>query len=168
MEKYKIKLGLIDIRGSDSLIQKINLPLVDIDNLVKEFDLHIKHELLPNPINSPIQKYHHLIFNNEESSLYLKVPHTANLINFIKTKYNFKDVTYRSLLPTRSYSWHKDKGKVCIHVPLITNIGCRFVYEDVSFFMPADGSIYQVYNFDYHTFVNAGTSPRVHIMFENL
>lgn len=150
------------------LIEKLQDINVDTNILIKEFDKNIKKLLEPKPKDFPIQLLYHLILDNKISSISNNLPYTLEIIEKVRSFFNFKDVTYRSLQPTRTYDWHSDKGKTCIHIPMITNKGCRFVYDKISFFMPADGSVYKVNNIAPHTFINAGSITRVHLMFENL
>ena len=37
-------------------------------------------------------------------------------------------------------SWHRDR-EPRLHVPIITNPGCKMVIEDIAKHMPADGSV---------------------------
>jgi hypothetical protein len=151
-----------------NFITKIDSIDLNLNLLVKEFNEFIKPKLISLPDTNPIQKLHHLILSDKESELFEKLSYTKTVIDLVRNIFNFKDVTYRSLQPNRAYSWHQDPGGMCIHIPLLTNPGCRFVYEDINFYMAANGSAYNVYNKDFHTFVNAGPVPRVHLMFENL
>lgn len=98
----------------------------------------------------------------EDSSM---MPETHRIIQELAKTLDFTDVTYRSILPGTTYFWHRDEGEVCYHIPLTTNPGCWFLYENRSFQMPADGSVYIVNNGRWHTFVNAGYTERTHITF---
>ena len=51
-----------------------------------------------------------------------------------------------------------------IHIPIITNPGCRMVIEDESYHMPADGSAYITDNTKYHNFFNGGETDRLHLV----
>jgi hypothetical protein len=96
------------------------------------------------------------------------VPYTAKIINELRSKYDFDTVKYLQLLPYCCYSWHTDTGEVCLNIPLISNVGCRFVYEDRVFYMPADGTVYVVSNGKPHTFANSGSEIRLHLVLENM
>jgi len=65
--------------------------------------------------------------------------------------------------PRSCLSWHRDPEKR-LHIPIITNPGCRMVIEDESFHMPADGSIYITDNTKYHNFFNGGEMDRIHLV----
>ena len=51
-----------------------------------------------------------------------------------------------------------------LHIPIITNPGCKMVIEDVAKHMPADGSITITNNTKYHNFFNGGEQDRVHLV----
>lgn len=131
-----------------------------LENLLTDVNTHNNKTL--------VQKKFHLVKNNIESSHLSKLPYTKTIVSDILSQYDFNSVTYRMIMPNTCYNWHVDPGKLCLHIPLVTNIGCRFVYDTRAFNMPADGSVYIVNNERPHTFVNAGNEPRVHLTFENL
>lgn len=62
---------------------------------------------------------------------------------------------------TRGYAPHK------IHVPLVTNQDCYFFIEDHKFHLKP-GVAYEVNNGKQHGVVNAGTTDRIHLIFEYL
>jgi hypothetical protein len=65
--------------------------------------------------------------------------------------------------PRSTLSWHKDP-EPRLHIPIITNPGCRFVIEDRSFHIPADGSVWVVNAEKYHNFFNGGEEDRIHLV----
>jgi len=65
--------------------------------------------------------------------------------------------------PRSCLSWHRDP-EPRIHVPIITNEGCKMVIEDESFHMPANGSAYITDNTKYHNFFNGSEIDRVHLV----
>lgn len=141
----------------------------DITRLIAEYNLiEDKMEDVTNHGNAVIvQRKFHFIKNGvyEDAS---SMPYTAEVIDSVMQLQEFNSVTYRIVLPNTCYNWHVDTGKFCVHIPLITNPGCRFVYDTRAFSMPADGSAYVVHNGIPHSFINAGTEPRLHLTFENL
>ena len=78
---------------------------------------------------------------------------------------NFKLGRVRILLkePRSTLSWHRDP-EPRLHVPIITNKGCRMVIEDVSKHMPADGTVTITNNTKYHNFFNGGEQNRIHLV----
>ena len=142
---------------------------VDLDKLLEEYHM-VKHLLSDRKRpNSPvlIQRALNLVSGHRPTDTLDSLPHTLNVVKHLMATYSFNTVSYRCIMPDTCYSWHTDFSEVCLHIPLITNEGCRFVYEDKSFYMPADGSVYVVNNEKPHSFMNGGTEPRVHITFEN-
>ena len=80
-------------------------------------------------------------------------------------KKNFKLGRVRILLkePRSTLSWHRDP-EPRLHIPIITNKGCRMVIEDVSKHMPADGKVTITNNTKYHNFFNGGEQNRIHLV----
>ena len=65
--------------------------------------------------------------------------------------------------PRSTLSWHKDP-EPRLHIPIITNPGCRFVIEDRAFHIPADGNVWVVNAKKYHNFFNGGEEDRIHLV----
>ena len=65
--------------------------------------------------------------------------------------------------PRSTLSWHRDP-EPRLHIPIITNKGCRMVIEDVSKHMPADGTVTITNNTKYHNFFNGGEQDRIHLV----
>jgi hypothetical protein len=78
---------------------------------------------------------------------------------------NFNLGRVRLLLkqPRSCLSWHRDP-EPRLHVPIVTNLGCRMVIGDECRHMPADGSVWITNNVAYHNFFNGGEQNRVHIV----
>lgn len=119
-------------------------------------------------VETVIQKRYAVLADNEEQPELANMPKTRELIAILKERFNFTDATFRMLMPGTAFLWHIDPGRFCFNMPLITNEGCRFVYDKKAIFMPADGSIFAVNNGIPHTFVNAGREPRLHLTFEQI
>ena len=65
--------------------------------------------------------------------------------------------------PYACYSIHKDDTPR-IHVPIITNPECYFVFKQgLLSHLPA-GSVYWVDTTKFHTFMNCSDTPRLHIV----
>lgn len=144
----------------------------NVNKLVYEFKTHLeKHVEDVNDGRNKVlvQRKFHLYKHNTYQYIQLDtIPYTAEVINQISNIFTFDSVNYRYIMPNTAYNWHTDTGGNCLHIPLITNEGCWFVYQNKSIYMPADGSLYTVNNGKQHTFVNAGTEPRLHLTFEIL
>ena len=142
---------------------------VDLSKLLEEYNM-VKHLLSDH--NRPdsrvlIQRALNLATGHRPTDTLDSLPYTVGVVKHLMARYSFSTVTHRCIMPNTCYSWHTDFSKVCLHIPLITNEGCRFVYQDKAFHMPADGSVYVVNNEKPHSFMNGGTEPRVHITLEN-
>jgi len=60
-------------------------------------------------------------------------------------------------------SWHRDP-EPRIHLPIITNPGSLFIVNHHCTHLPADGSVYFTDTRGYHTALNGGPGPRVHLV----
>jgi hypothetical protein len=80
-------------------------------------------------------------------------------------KNNFKIGRVRILLkePRSTLSWHRDP-EPRLHIPIITNQGCRMVIENIAKHLPADGSLTITNNLKYHNFFNGGEQNRIHLV----
>ena len=80
-------------------------------------------------------------------------------------KKNFKIGRVRILLkePRSTLSWHRDP-EPRLHIPIITNLGCRMVIENIAKHLPADGSLTITNNLKYHNFFNGGEQNRIHLV----
>jgi len=78
---------------------------------------------------------------------------------------NFKLGRVRILLkePRSTLSWHRDP-EPRLHIPIITNPGCRMVIENIAKHMPADGTVTITNNAKYHNFFNGGEQERIHLV----
>jgi hypothetical protein len=142
----------------------------DINTLVSEFN-SVNHMLEEkNKQDAPVLVHKTLTLYKlgKENNILKSIPYTRKVAYDLINVYNFNVVTYRCILPYTCYSWHKDGGDACLHIPIVTNEGSRFVYEHKSFHMPADGSTYVVNNSKNHSFMNGGSEPRIHLTFERL
>ena len=151
-------------------IDRLPIPKFDLPQLLREYQS--VSDILTDVVNHGnavlVQKKFHLVQTSIESEELKKLPYTSEVIKTIMNIHKFDSANYRIVMPNTCYNWHVDTGKVCVHVPIITNPGCKFIYEHKSFSMPADGSAYVVNNGIPHTFMNAGPEPRLHLTFENL
>ena len=104
----------------------------------------------------------------DESKYTQLIPEFEN--TYFKDVYNilrerFKLGRVRLLLkePRSTLSWHKDP-EPRLHVPIITNLGCSMVIENVAKHLPADGHVTITNNTKYHNFFNGGEQSRVHLV----
>tara|TARA_X000000368_G_C23044472_1_gene718500 strand:+ start:533 stop:1126 length:594 start_codon:yes stop_codon:yes gene_type:complete len=92
-----------------------------------------------------------------ENTYFKEVYHTL--------KKRFKLGRVRLLLkePRSTLSWHKDP-EPRLHIPILTNLGCSMVIENVAKHLPADGHVTITNNTKYHNFFNGGEQARVHLV----
>jgi hypothetical protein len=84
---------------------------------------------------------------------------------YVTLKKKFKLGRVRLLLkePRSTLSWHKDP-EPRLHIPIITNLGCSMVIENVAKHLPADGHVTITNNTKYHNFFNGGEQARIHLV----
>ena len=106
--------------------------------------------------------------NIDESKYTQLVPEFKN--TYFKEVYEtlekrFKLGRVRLLLkePRSTLSWHKDP-EPRLHIPIITNLGCSMVIENVAKHLPADGYVTITNNTKYHNFFNGGEQARIHLV----
>ena len=82
-----------------------------------------------------------------------------------KLSKKFKLGRVRILLkePRSTLSWHRDP-EPRLHIPIITNLGCQMVIDNVAKHLPADGSAWITNNTKYHNFFNGGEQSRIHLV----
>ena len=104
----------------------------------------------------------------DESKYTQLVPEFEN--TYVKEVYStlskkFKLGRVRLLLkePRSTLSWHKDP-EPRLHIPIITNLGCSMVIENVAKHLPADGHVTITNNTKYHNFFNGGEQSRIHLV----
>ena len=83
--------------------------------------------------------------------------------NLLKKKFKLGRVRILLKEPRSTLSWHRDP-EPRLHVPIITNPGCKMVIEDIAKHMPADGSVTITNNTKYHNFFNGGEQDRIHLV----
>ena len=83
--------------------------------------------------------------------------------SLLKKKFKLGRVRILLKQPRSSLSWHRDP-EPRLHIPIITNPGCKMVIEDVAKHMPADGSVTITNNTKYHNFFNGGEQDRIHLV----
>ena len=83
--------------------------------------------------------------------------------NLLKQKFKLGRVRILLKEPRSTLSWHRDP-EPRLHIPIITNPGCKMVIEDVAKHMPADGSVTITNNTKYHNFFNGGEQDRIHLV----
>ena len=92
-----------------------------------------------------------------------KDTYVEEVYNLISSKYKIGRVRFLMKPPRSCLSWHRDP-EMRLHIPIITNEGCRMIIEDTSFHMPSNGNGYITDNTKYHNFFNGSEFDRVHLV----
>ena len=86
-----------------------------------------------------------------------------NVYKTLKKKFKLGRVRLLLKEPRSTLSWHKDP-EPRLHIPIITNLGCSMVIENVAKHLPADGHVTITNNTKYHNFFNGGEQSRIHLV----
>ena len=89
--------------------------------------------------------------------------YVEEVYNLINKRFKIGRVRFLMKPPRTCLSWHRDP-EMRLHIPIITNQGCKMVIEDEAFHMPANGSAYLTDNTKYHNFFNGSEIERVHLV----
>ena len=92
-----------------------------------------------------------------------KDTYVEEVYNLITSKFKLGRVRFLMKPPRSCLSWHRDP-EMRLHIPIITNEGCRMVIQDTSFHMPSNGNGYITDNTKYHNFFNGSEFDRVHLV----
>ncbi len=85
------------------------------------------------------------------------------LFEEVISQYTLKRTRLVWLSPMSCYSMHKDTTPR-IHIPMITNLECYFVFKQgIIQHMPV-GSVYWTNTVNLHTFMNCSTESRLHLI----
>lgn len=87
----------------------------------------------------------------------------AEVVEALRTVATVGRVRINLKQPFNANSWHRDP-EPRIHVPIHTNPGCLFVVNHHCTHLPADGHAYFTDTRGYHTALNGGDTPRVHLV----
>ena len=87
----------------------------------------------------------------------------AEVYEALKKKFKIGRVRILFKTPRSTLSWHRDP-EPRLHIPIITNVGCSMVIENVAMHLPADGNVTITNNTKYHNFFNGGEQDRIHLV----
>ena len=87
----------------------------------------------------------------------------SEVYNALKNKFKLGRVRLLLKEPRSTLSWHKDP-EPRLHIPIITNLGCSMVIENIAKHLPADGHVTITNNTKYHNFFNGGEQSRIHLV----
>ena len=86
-----------------------------------------------------------------------------DVFNALKERFTLGRMRVLSKAIYSCNSWHRDP-EPRVHIPLVTNPGSLFIVNHHCTHLPADGSVYFTDTRGYHTALNGGPDPRVHIV----
>ena len=86
-----------------------------------------------------------------------------DVFNALKARFTLGRMRVLSKAIYSCNSWHRDP-EPRVHIPLISNPGSLFIVNHHCTHLPADGSVYFTDTRGYHTALNGGPEPRVHIV----
>ena len=92
-----------------------------------------------------------------------KETYFKEVFDILSSRYKLGRVRILLKQPRSTLSWHRDP-EPRLHIPIITNLGCRMVIENIAQHMPADGSVTITNNTKYHNFFNGGEQNRIHLV----
>lgn len=104
------------------------------------------------------KEYEFNVFNKE-----LKNTYFYEIYQKMSKNFNITRLRIMALSQKQCLTWHVDSVQR-IHVPIITDPGCRFVLENVSFHLPADGNAYVIDTTKLHTVFNGSKIVRIHLV----
>ena len=86
-----------------------------------------------------------------------------NIYDILSEHYRLGRVRILKLDTRTSLSYHRDP-EARLHVPIITNPGALMIVDKEAYHMKADGGVYYVDTTRYHTALNGGSEPRIHLV----
>ena len=108
--------------------------------------------------DKPIDESKYTELTNEFKNTYFE-----EVYKILSSKFKLGRVRILLKEPRSTLSWHKDP-EPRLHIPIITNPGCKMVIEDVAKHLPADGHVTITNNTKYHNFFNGGEQSRIHLV----
>jgi len=91
-------------------------------------------------------------------------PHFKDTIfEEIIVKYNMTRTRLIWVKPFSCYSFHMD-SEPRLHIPLITNTQCFFVFREIPIYHMQAGKLYWANTTKAHTFINCSKEPRLHLI----
>jgi|TARA_R110001592_G_scaffold132997_7_gene348013 hypothetical protein len=119
-----------------------------------------------------IQKVLYIIKDNVPHTALKDMPLTSALLKSVNKLFNFNNVAYRLMTPNSNYTVHEDAhrgwGSYNYHAVVTTNPNCYFVYpknKSQQLYSLEEDKIYMCCTNKPHTFMNAGSTDRIHLVF---
>ena len=86
-----------------------------------------------------------------------------NVYDLLSQHFRLGRVRILKLDSRSSLSYHRDP-EARLHIPIITNPGALMIVDKNAYHMKATGAVYYVNTTKYHTALNGGNQPRVHLV----
>ena len=127
-------------------------------DLSGRYYLRTDEKMVEVPREELVQEIEYSEFNNDYKGTYFEHVHKelSKLFPIGRMRILRKD-------PYNCNSWHRDP-EPRLHIPIYTNPGSLFIVNHHCTHMPADGSVYFTDTRGYHTAINGGETPRIHIV----
>ena len=93
----------------------------------------------------------------------LMTTYFKNVYDVLSSHFKLGRVRILKLDSRASLSYHRDP-EARLHIPIITNPGALMIVENEVHHMKADGSVYYMDTTRYHTALNGGNQPRIHLV----
>ncbi|MSP10235.1 MAG: peptide-aspartate beta-dioxygenase [Pelagibacteraceae bacterium] len=143
------------------------IPLNQIPNdeeSIKGHNIRGKYWTIPDETGKEVSRD----FDIDESKYTQLIPefhdtYFKEVYDTLRKKFKLGRVRLLLKEPRSTLSWHKDP-EPRLHIPIITNLGCSMVIENIAKHMPADGTVTITNNTKYHNFFNGGEQDRIHLV----
>ena len=137
--------------------------LLEVEKYVPEYGRQISLQTVPGNIDPAYGTGRMTALHHPESAFTEPMFPQMEYTNKIIKDLGLVRTRLMKLHPYQCYTYHVD-ATPRIHIPLITNKNCFMVLDDIVERYPADGNHYWVDTTKMHTFVNASTEVRIHIV----
>jgi len=93
----------------------------------------------------------------------LMTTYFKNIYDTLSKHYKLGRVRVLKLNSRSCLSYHRDP-ECRLHIPIITNPGALMIVDNQVYHMKANGSTYYMNTKEYHSALNGGSEPRVHLV----
>ena len=128
--------------------------------------LFMEYNSLVAPLLTENRNVTHLSYTIDLSSEKFANSYIKKISEQVQTVFPFTRLVARQLAPLTCYKWHSDDFDRVCHLPIVSNNGCFFIFDDVNYRLKPNGNVYIVDTSNSHTFVNSGEHNRIHYIYE--
>jgi hypothetical protein len=152
--------NIIDTIDVDTILNELNkLGNIEWTDYIQGRQTGLQYKLGEDPWTSSVGKSQ----GNETQYTEINPFFKDTIFETVIEKYNLKRTRLMWVNPKSCYSLHADKTPR-IHIPLITNPECYFLFKSGSLHHLATGSVWWVNTQLVHTFLNCSDHPRLHLV----